>query len=310
MKGSYVVLVEGEVLLNQRERTFEQQYQNASMLADGLSSIIAEDSRIVLICDNRPHIGYLLYRSALSSHILHPIPIDVAIGDSQGAIGYVLTRALNNSITRHGLNRRVTNIITNALVEEDHDPEQTPLRTIGPYFDRERALRHQQTEGWTIVEEPGHGYRRAIHCLPPLEIIEMDEIRELVDRGNIVIAGSGGGVALFRRENGELIGAEELVEVESTATLIAKNINAAYLLIIVESNAGFLASGLFLDPRNEMSMSDLEHLLAQGKISTDSERSKLNAAVRFLQSGGLEVIITTSKKLGEAVAGESGLTIR
>jgi carbamate kinase len=309
MKGSYVVLVEGEVLLNQRERTFEQQYKNALTLGDGLTSIIADGSRIVLICDNRPHIGYLLYRSALSSHLLHPIPIDVAIGDSQGAIGYVLTRALKNSINRHGLKRGVTNIITSALVEEEHDLDNTPLRTIGPYFDRERAVHHQQSEGWTIIEEPGHGYRRAIHCLPPLKILEMDEIRELADKGDVVIAGCGGGVALFKREDGELIGAEELVEVESTATLIAKNIDAGYLWIVVESDIGFLTNGLVLDPRNEMSLNDLEKLLAQDKITSDSERSKIEAAVRFLQGTGREVMISTNKRLSQAAAGESGLLI-
>jgi carbamate kinase len=309
MKGTYVVLVEGEVLLNQRERTFEQQYQNASMLADGLSSIIADDSRIVLICDNRPHIGYLLYRSALSSHILHPIPIDVAIGDSQGAIGYVLTRALKNSINRQGLKRGVTNIITSALVEEDHDPENTPLRTIGPYFDRERAERHRDAEGWTIVQEPGRGYRRAIHCLPPLEILEMDEIHDLVNKGNLVIAGCGGGVALFQREDGELVGAEELVEVESTATLIAKNIDASCLWIVVESDASFLANGIALDPHQEMDVSELKHLLAENKIATDSERSKLEAAVRFLQGTGSEVMVTTNRRLALAADGKSGLTI-
>jgi len=309
MKGSYVVLVEGEVLLNQRERTFEQQYQNASNLADGLSSIIADGSRIVLICDNRPHIGYLLYRSALSSHLLHPIPIDVAIGDSQGAIGYVLTRALKNSIKRHDLKRGVTNIITSALVEEEHDLDNTPLRTIGPYFDRERALNRQQMEGWTIVEEPGHGYRRAIHCLPPLEILEMDEIHDLVNKGNVVIAGCGGGIPLFRHEDGELIGAEELVEVESTATLIGKNIDASHFWIVVENDSGFLNNGIAIDPRIEMNLKEIQQLLVQDKITTDSERSKFEAAVRFLQGTGREVMISTNKKLSQAAAGESGLLI-
>jgi len=309
MKESFVVLVEGEVLLNHRDRTFDEQYRNAFNLAEGLSGIIEDGSDLVLLCDNHPHVGYVLYRSELSSHLLHSVPLDVAIADSQGAIGYLLARAFTNMLLKHDVQRQVSSIFTQSLVDANHDVEQTPVRAIGPYFDRERAEQYRRTRGWTIVEEPGYGFRRAVHSLPPLEIIEMEEIKALVSRGNIVIAGGGGGIPVFHDENGELVGAEELVDPEATAFMMAKGIQADHLWMIVSRENGFLSNGIRLSTHNEMSLAQLEDLLQGGKIHSPSVLSKLSVADQFIRNGGKQVIFTTSSQLNQVGSEQKGVIL-
>jgi carbamate kinase len=309
MQGTYVVLVEGEALSNHQKGTYQRAYQNALQLAEGLSSIIEEGNQIILIYDNRPHIGFLLTRSAVSSTLLDPIPIDIAIGDSQGAIGSFLARGMRNMITNRGIHRRVTSVFTSVVVEKPNTFEGFPLRGIGPWFDRERAEEYQQIMDWKIVEDPGHGYRRAFYFIPPHEILEMEEINDLAAKGNMVICG-GVGVPYFREENGELVNAEVLIETESAALMIANNIDADYFWIVTDSDLSFQTNGIALNPHSEMSLQKLEQLLGEDKMTMASIRSIFEAAARFLKGTGSEVMITTSKHLQPAMAGESGLTIR
>jgi carbamate kinase len=309
MNRTYVVLIEGEILLNNRERAFDEQYHNAFGLAEALTPILSDKSNIVMLCDNQPHIGYVLYRSELSSHLLHPVPLDVAIADSQGAIGYVLTRAFANLLHEHSIQRQVTNVFTRVLVDENQDVERAPLRTIGPWFDRERAEKYAQSRGWLILEEPGYGYRRAVHSLPPVDILELDEIKALVQQGNVVIAGGGGGVPMLQNDAGELTGVEELVEPEFTSVLLAEGLRAEYLWIVLAKENGFLKIHIPLNPRNEMHLDQLEDYLEKNTFDTPSILSKMQAAARFLHKDGKEVLITTVRNLKQAVLGQSGLLI-
>jgi carbamate kinase len=308
MQGTFVVLVEGEALSNHQKGTYQRAYQNALHLAEGLSSIIEAGHQIILIYDNRPHIGFLLSRSAVSSTLLDPIPIDIVIGDSQGAIGSFLARGMRNMIIKHGIHRRVTSVFTSVVVKKANSFEGLPLRGIGPWFDRERAEEYQQILGWKIVEDLGHGYRRAFYFTTPHEILELEEINDLVIKGNMVIC-AGVGVPYFREENGELVNAEVLVETETTALMVANNINANHLWIVLGSDMSFRTNGIALNPHSEMSKQKLEQVLAERKPKDESVRTKLEIAARFLQGTSKEVTITTNKYLLSAISGESGLTI-
>jgi carbamate kinase len=309
MSGTYVVLIEGEILLNNRERAFDEQYHNAYNLAQGLMPILANSSKMALICDNHPHIGYVLYRSELSSHLLHPVPLDVAIADSQGAIGYLLMRAFTNMLHEHAIQREVSNVFTRVLVEKEHDHDTTPLQTIGPVFDRERAEHYQRTRGWMTIEEPGYGYRRAVYSTRPIKILELSEIQALISQGNIVVAGGGGGVPVYRNDEGNFVGAEELVESEFTSVLLTQGIQAEHFWIVMNKENGFLRYHISIDPRNEMSLEQLDDLLEKNTLDSPSILSKLKAADRFLHDGGREVLITSMRQLPNAVSGQSGLFI-
>jgi carbamate kinase len=311
MQETIVVFINGEVLANGSGSKISDQRSNARSLAEGLFPILASDLKIVVMHGNKPQVGFVLFRSELASHILHTIPLDVCGADTQGATGYILSQAFNNALRHQEQHRRVVSVLTQTLVDTSNLKTQKQTRTIGPWFDREKAEQYRLARGWVMVEEPGRGYRRAVPCLPALEILEIENIHRLVDAGNIVIAGGGGGIPVVRNADGELEGIEAVIETEQLACMVARELNAHHMLMIVEKDDKFLLSGLSAESLAYLSLEELDGILSahHATINSRSVQSKLQAASDFLHHGGEQVIVTTLRKLPDTLANRSGLRI-
>lgn len=308
MGGTVVVLVNGEVLANQQSPTIVAQRENAIKLAEGLLPLFASDTRVVVLHGNKPQVGFVLFRSELASHILHGIPLDVCGADTQGATGFMLSQAFTNVLRRAKLQRRVMCVMTQTRV--DNSPaEAKQVRAIGPWFDREKAEQHRQTRGWTMVEEPGRGYRRAVPSLPALEILEFDGIAQMVDSGAVVIAAGGGGVPVIENARGDYEGIEAVLNTEQVAVLMARGLKANVMLSIIESDMKFALSGLRTEGKNYMTLEQLDSILETETFNSTSVNNKLRAASEFLHAGGEQAVITTLRKLPETMAQENGLRI-
>lgn len=309
MSGTVLVLVNGEVLADGRGSSIADQHRNAKSLADGLLPVLASDLRVAVLHGNKPQVGFVLFRSEIASHLLHTIPLDVCGADTQGATGYMLSQAFMNVLCRQKIHRRVMCVMTQTLVDASHPAGSAPTRAIGPWFDRDKAELYRQTRGWKLVEEPGYGYRRAVPSLPAAEIIEMEGIRQLVESGNIVIAGGGGGIPVVHNTQGDLEGIEAVVDTEAVACLMARQLKADVWLMIVESDAKFILSGLSTESAKCLSVEELDDTLRRETIDSQSVRNRLAAASEFLHCGGAQVVITTLRKLQDTLANQSGLRI-
>lgn len=310
MTGTVVVMVTGSVLANGQGSQISDQRRNAQALAEGLTRLLLSGRKAIVLHGNKPQVGFVLFRSELASHILHPIPLDVCGADTQGATGYMLSMAFANVFSLHKVSRRVMAVITQTVVEANPPAHEARTRPIGPYFDREKAENYRQTRGWSIAEEPGRGYRRAVPCLPATEIIEMDGIRRMVNDGDLVIASGGGGIPVVRDGQGRLEGIEAVVETEQVACLLARQLVAEEFLMIVDRDDSFILAGLATEGGNAMSLEALDRFLAEKPMRSSSVESKLKAASAFLHQGGRRVIVTTLRKLADALAGQGGLRIQ
>jgi carbamate kinase len=309
MNGTVVVLVNGEVLANGEGSKISDQRLNAKSLVENLSPIFTSDLKIVVLHGNKPQVGFVLFRSELSTHVLHSVPLDVCGADTQGATGYILSQAFMNVLKRDGINRNVVNLMTQTLVDGSLPVENIPVKTIGPWFDRDKADLLRQTRKWNMIEEPGRGYRRAVPTYPALEVLEIETIQQLVEAGNIVIACGGGGVPVVRNAQGYLEGVETVVDTELVANLVAHQLKAQTLLMIIESDVKFILSGLSTEREHHLHLEELDRILTQENIQSTTVLRKLNAASQFLHGGGEEVIITTLRKLPETLTGHNGLRI-
>lgn len=309
MNKGVVILVNGEVLADRHNSTIASQRENASLLARGLAPLLAGDMRLVILHGNKPQVGFVLHRSELASHALHPIPLDVCGADTQGATGYMLAMAVRNALRENHADRYVMSMVTQTVVDS-HDPKiSVPTKAIGPYFDRTTAEQYQTTRGWHMVLEPGRGYRRAVPAPNPLEIVEMDVIAQLVENGTIVIAAGGGGIPVIRTPDGYLQGAEAVVDTDQVACMVAANISASIMLMVIESDEKFAVSRLSTEQMNHLSLDELKALLSTGSFQSNMVSAKLRAAADFLESGGEQVIITTLRKLPQALENKAGLRL-
>ena len=309
MKDTLVILVNDEVLANGRGSTIQDQFRNAKILAEGLLPILSSNLKISILHGNKPQVGFVLFRSELASHVLHPIPLDVCGADTQGATGYMMTQALLNVVSSHSIDRQVMSILTQTVVDSNDPLFHQPTKAIGPRFDRDKADQYRQTRGWQIIEEPGLGYRRAVPAPPPLEIIGLAGIKQLVESGIIVVAAGGGGIPVIRNEKGYLEGVEAVVDTDRVAYMFASELKAKVLLMIIEKDDKFIKSRLRTEANTRLTVQAAEEILAGKTVNSNMVQSKLKAAVDFLRNGGQQVIITTLRRLPLTLAGKSGLRI-
>lgn len=309
MGDTVVVLVNGEVLANGQGSRISDQRGNAKELAESLLPLFRSRLKVAIMHGNKPQVGFVLFRSELASHVLHTIPLDVCGADTQGATGYMLSQAIMNVLSSHRIQRRVMCMLTQTLVDTSQPSEYVPVSAIGPWFDRDKAEQYRQTRAWTMIEDPGRGYRRAVPAYPPKEILEIDGVQQLVEENNIVIAGGGGGIPVVRNDNGEISGIEAVIETEQIACLMAQQLKARVLLSIIERDNKFILSGLSTEIRSHLSLEELDEIMVQGAFRSKSVQRLLDAASKFLHSGGEQVVVTTLRKLDDTLRKESGLWI-
>lgn len=309
MRDAVVILVNGEVLASGRNSTIPDQFKNAAALAKGLLPVLCSNLQVAILHGNKPQVGFVLFRSELASHILHHIPLDVCGADTQGATGYMLTQSLINVLQTQGVNRQVMGVLTQTIVDQ-HDPLfHQPTKAIGPRFDRDKAQQHRQTLDWHIIEEPGFGYRRAVPAPPPLEIVGIEGIKQLVASGAVVVTAGGGGIPVIRTEEGALKGVEAVVDTDQVACLLGHQLQAKVLLMIIEKDDKFILSRLSTERNTQLSLQEVEETLATNGLNSNTVKAKLQAAVDFIHNGGEQVIITTLRKLPSTLAGKNGLRI-
>jgi carbamate kinase len=309
MNDTIIVLVSGEVLADGQGSAIPQQRINAQILSEGLAPILSSDFKIVVMHGNKPQVGFVLYRGELASHAIHTVPLDVCGADTQGATGYMLAQAFINTLNQRQSRRNVLAVITQTVVDNSADKSAQNLKAVGPYFDREKADHYRQTRGWKIVEERGYGYRRGVPSLPPIEIIGIENIQQLIDTGTIVIAAGGGGIPAFWNAQGNLEGIEAVIETERVATMLGEALKAKVLLMIIDRDNKFLLERINMQSLNRLSLAQLDQLLEHEGIQSDSVLRKLKAASDFLHGGGKQVVITTLRGLSNTLQQSSGLWI-
>jgi carbamate kinase len=221
----------------------------------------------------------------------------------------MLSQAIMNVLSAHKIQRRVMCLLTQTLVDNSFPADEVPVRAIGPWFDRDKADQYRQARGWTMVEEPGRGYRRAVPAYPAKEILEIEGIHHLFDEGVIVIAGGGGGIPVVKNERGEYDGIEAVIETEQLVVLMAQKLQARVFISIIESDNKFILSGLSTENRSRFSLEELDGILARETFRSKSVHGILTAASKFLHSNGEQVVITTLRKLQDTLHKRSGLWI-
>jgi carbamate kinase len=263
----------------------------------------------MLMHGNKTQVGFVLFRSELANHVLHAIPLDVCGADTQGATGYMISQSIKNAMKGKGIPRDVLCLLTQTLVDVGVPPERISQRAIGPWFDREKADNYRQMRGWSIVEEPGRGYRRAVPSYPVKEILEMKQISDLVSRGTIVIAGGGGGIPVIQNSEGDYQGIEAVVESEQIVPIVSTNIQAKVLILVIENEQKYIRAGLNPQKPMHISLAALTKLREDENIQSSTVKRSIRVAFDFINQGGEQVIITSLKTLPNIYDGKSGVRI-
>ena len=303
-----VIAIGGNSLIKDNQKmTVVDQYAAAGETSHHIAALVAAGYRVVVTHGNGPQVGFILLRSDLARNVLHEVPLDSCVADTQGALGYQIGQTLANELRRQNLHKPVVTVVTQVLVAPDDPAFQNPTKPIGPFYTAEDAQKHAAADGWTLKEDAGRGWRRVVASPKPLAIIEEDTIRLLLQQDVIVIAVGGGGIPVVENAAGDLEGRAAVIDKDLASCLLAKNLKAD--LFIISTGVDKVAVD-FMKPTQRfldtLTVAEAKKYLAEGQFPAGSMGPKIEAAIDFLAHGGKKVIITQPHLLEDAIAGRNG----
>lgn len=309
MKKLAVVAIGGNAVNRPgEEATAENMMKNLAETAHFLVSMLDEYD-IVITHGNGPQVGNLLVQQELAKHVIPPFPLDVNDAQTQGSLGYMIALTLGNELRKRNMEREITAVVTQIIVDKNDPGFQKPSKPVGPFYSKEEAEKLQQEKGWIMKEDAGRGWRRVVPSPIPLDIVEKNVIRTLVEKDVIVIAAGGGGIPVIQ-ENGTLRGVEAVIDKDRASALLAKEIDADILIILTGVEKVYINY-------NKPDQKALDHLtveeakkyLAEGQFPSGSMGPKIEAAIDFVTSTGRECLITDMAVLDKALKGLTGTRI-
>lgn len=307
-----VVAVGGNALIRDPKKTgLQDQFDSVRLTVPHIVDLIEAGWNVVLTHGNGPQVGFLLRKSELSACELPPAPLDYIGSNTQGSIGYMFETALYNEFRRRGLPNRALALVTETVVSRDDPAFGNPTKPIGSFMDEETARCRKEDDGWAVVEDSGRGWRRVVPSPSPVRIVQQDLIRDLLDRGETVVAVGGGGIPVVEDYDGALSGVEAVIDKDLASSLLASSIRADLFLISTEVEKVALdftkPSRRWLDA---MTVAEAKRYLAEGQFGKGSMEPKIRAVVAYLErNGGGIAIVTNSENMARALRGEAGTRI-
>ena len=297
-----VVALGGNALMRPGERgTAAEQRANLREVAAALRPLLAE-TELVVTHGNGPQVGNELIRQERAAEEAPPLPLYLAVAQTQAEIGALIESELSPVA-----GRPVVCLLTHVLVDEDDPAFEEPTKPVGPFYDEAKARQLEDERGWQVVHDAGRGWRRVVPSPVPLQVVELEAIRSLLASGSIVVACGGGGIPATRRGD-HLAGIDAVIDKDRASSLLARALGAARFVIRTEVPAVYASFGTDQQQElRELSVDDAETLLPE--LAAGSMRPKVEASVEFVRATGREALITSPAALGDALEGRTGTRI-
>lgn len=302
-----VVAVGGNSLIKDKQhQSVPDQYQAVCETVKHVVNMIEQGWEVVLTHGNGPQVGFILLRSEAALNSIHSVPVDSAVADTQGAIGYQFQMALHNEFLKRGMQKLAATVVTQVVVDPQDPAFKNPTKPIGPFMDEAQAQERRAKDGWDVMEDAGRGWRRVVASPKPQKIVELEAVRTLVHSGNVVIAVGGGGVPVVEKD-GVYSGIAAVIDKDYASGLLAANLHADSFIISTAVEKVYINFGK-PDQKalDRVTISEARKYMAEGHFAKGSMAPKVEAAIRFLEMGGSEAIITNPENLSKAVRGEAG----
>ena len=219
-------------------------------------------------------------------------------------------KALANEFKRRGMQKDAATVVTQTIVNK-HDPAfEHPTKPIGSFMDEGEAQSRAASDGWTVVEDAGRGWRRVVPSPLPEGIVEANVISTLIHAGIIVVAVGGGGIPVIINEAGDIEGVEAVIDKDFGSSLLAKIIDAD--LFVISTAVEKVAINFNQhDERwlDQMTVAEAKQYIKEGHFAPGSMLPKVQAIIQFLENGGKKALITDPEHIGEALDGKTGTWI-
>jgi carbamate kinase len=296
VKGLTVIALGGNALMQPGERgTAAEQRANLASTFRAIGPLL-HDGPFVVTHGNGPQVGNELLRQELGSAEAPPLPLYVAVAQTQAEIGTLVAAELEPAAERP-----VAVVVTRVEVDREDPAFKNPTKPVGPFYDSQRAELLRDERGWTVREDAGRGWRRVVPSPRPLRVLELDAIRTLLMSGVAVVAVGGGGVPVVSKD-GRHDGIDAVIDKDHASALLAIGLGAKRLVILTQVPAVYEYFGTDEQRAVETLRPGADDGIVE-RLPAGSMRPKVEAALRFVRETGGEALITSADALEKGEAG-------
>lgn len=294
-----------------RPATAQAQLEVVEQTAQYIADIIEQGYEVVIAHGNGPQVGRIVLQNEYANAITPSLPFDVCGAMSQGYIGYHIQQGLAKALNARGIKKLPATVVTQVVVDENDPKFKNPSKPIGPFYSAEEAESIANEKGYVMKEDAGRGYRRVVASPMPVEIVEIEAVRSLVNAGFVTITVGGGGIPVVRDEAGNCHGVAAVIDKDLASERLARDLNADALVILTAVERVCINFGKPDEKQlSEMTVADAKRYIEEGHFAPGSMLPKVEAAIQFVESApGRKTVITTLDKAVEALKGEAGTVI-
>ncbi|MXP75282.1 carbamate kinase [Lachnospiraceae bacterium WCA-9-b2] len=294
-------------------KDIEEQKEAVAKTAKVIVDLAQQGMDIIVTHGNGPQVGMI--QNAMDNLIVmqqnyKQVPLPTSVAMSQGYIGIDLQNAIKYELLSRKIDGKVSTILSQVEVDKNDPAFNNPTKPIGRFLTKEEAQENEKN-GIRCMEDAGRGYRIVVASPMPKRIRELETIKTLVGAGHIVITCGGGGIPVVSDEEGRLVGVNAVIDKDNASSLLASQLGADHLVILTAVEKVAINWG----KENQEWLSDLtveqaKEYIAQEQFAKGSMLPKVEAAIRFAQSGeGRHALITLLDKAAAGIAGETGTVI-
>ena len=282
--------------------------------AKPIVDLIAQGNEVIIAHGNGPQVGMInnaFAYAAANDGKTPEMPFPEAGAMSQGYIGYQLSQAILNDLKARGIMRSTANVITQTVVSPDDPAFQNPTKPVGAFYDKETADRIAAEKGYTMVEDAGRGYRQVVPSPKPIDVIEKNTVKALVDNGTVVITVGGGGIPVVCRD-GKLYGTPAVIDKDFASAKLAELLDADMLVILTAVEKVAINFGK-PDQKglDTLTPDEARKYIDEKQFAPGSMLPKVQAAMSFAESKpGRVALITLLEKAAEGIEGKTGTRVQ
>jgi len=302
MKKTAVIAFGGNALIKAGQKgTQAEQLENAKKAAEMMFHVIKSGYKLLVVHGNGPQVGNILIQQERAISEIPPYTLDICGAMTEGSMGYMIERTLINRLIAAKEEPKVATIITEVVVDDKDPAFKNPTKPVGPFYPEFRAEELMRTKKWHMKEDAGRGWRKVVPSPKPLEVVQIDAIKILLEKGFTVIAGGGGGIPVKRDFSGYLLGVEAVIDKDYTSSLLARELKADLFIILTGVDVVYKDFGKPTQkPLKKITVKEAEKMLEEGQFPAGSMKPKIEAALEYIKHGGKEVLITSAEAIEKA----------
>lgn len=290
-----------------------EQIEIVKETARPIVDLIEQGHTVIVAHGNGPQVGMINLAFETASNTdekISEMPFPECGAMSQGYIGYHLQNAISFELKKRNIKKSVISLITQAVVDGNDPAFKNPTKPIGGFYTREQAEKIKNEKEYTIIEDSGRGYRRVVPSPKPIDIVEKDIIKAIVEKGHIAIAAGGGGIPTVQKGK-ELIGVAAVIDKDFASEKLAELLDCDIFFILTAVKKVSINFGTpHQIDLGRITVAEAEKYGEEGHFASGSMLPKINAAVKFVKSkSGRKSIITSLENAKGAIADNSGTTI-